>query len=77
MGRGDCAFLLPFQRKKSRAPSLTNGCYEFCRRRFFYKTGPFPRSREVQKLTANQNLRRRSIFEKKEIAVKTILIALQ
>ena len=32
----------------------------------------------MQKLTANQNLRRRSIFEKKkEIAVKIILIALQ
>ena len=45
---------------------------------FFYKTGPFPRSREVQKLTANQNLRRRSIFEKTERdAVKTIVIELQ
>ena len=33
---------------------------------FFLKTGPFPQRREVQKLTANQNLRRRSLFKKKK-----------
>ena len=44
---------------------------------FFCKTEPFPWSKEVQKLTANQNLRRRSIFQKKEIAVKTNVIVSQ